>query len=288
MTDGRPWPAPAKLNLFLSVTGRLPDGYHSLQTVFQLVDLCDELDYCVTANGRIERGADPAEVAADTDLCVQAARRLREVAARPDLGVRIRLHKRIALGGGLGGGSSDAATTLVALDRLWQLHLGSERLAAIARELGADVPLFVAGHSAWAEGAGERLTAISLPSAWYAIIYPGVGVATRDVFQAPELTRNSPAVTLRDFLAWSSTGTVPRNDLTAVVAARHPGVRRALAWLGERAAARLTGSGACVFAAFDSEAAAAAALADLPAAWQGIVARGLDRSPLLDRRAAEG
>lgn len=288
MTDGGPWPAPAKLNLFLSVTGRRSDGYHNLQTVFQLVDLCDELDYRVTEDGQIERGTEPAEVAAETDLCVQAARRLREVAGRAELGVQIRLRKRIPLGGGLGGGSSDAATTLVALDCLWQLNLGAERLATVARELGADVPLFVGGHSAWAEGIGERLRPLSLGSGWYAIVYPGVGMATRDVFQAPELTRNSPAVTLRDFLAWSSAGTMPRNDLTAVVAARHPGVHRALAWLGERAAARLTGSGACVFAAFDTEPAAAAALAGLPAAWQGIVARGLDRSPLLDRRAAEG
>jgi 4-diphosphocytidyl-2-C-methyl-D-erythritol kinase len=283
-----PWPAPAKLNLFLSVRGRRPDGYHELQTVFQLIDLGDELGFEPSRDGRIERIEGPAGIAPESDLTVRAARLLREHSGRAELGARIRLRKRIPVGGGLGGGSSDAATTLVALDRLWGLSLGPDSLMALARVLGADVPVFVAGHSAWAEGIGERLTPLALPPAWYAIVYPGSGISTAEVFQAPELTRNSEAVTLSDFLAWTSVGTVPRNDLAPIVAARHAGVRAALAFLGQRASARLTGSGSCVFAAFGDEAQAGAALAGLPATWQSFIARGLDRSPLVARRAAEG
>jgi 4-diphosphocytidyl-2-C-methyl-D-erythritol kinase len=281
------WPAPAKLNLFLHITGRRADGYHELQTVFQLLDLSDTLEFIATQDGIISRDSGAASVRAEDDLAVRAAQALRDAAGRSDLGVRIAVRKRIPVGGGLGGASSDAATTLMALDRLWRLDLGPERLAELAPALGADVALFVRGRSAWAEGIGERLTPIALPPSWFAIIYPGVPVLTREMFQAPELTRNSPVVTLSDFLAWQDSGRVPRNDLAAAVVARYPAVRRALDWLAAHGAARLTGSGACAYIAVATQAAAQAALVGLPGDWQGFVARGLDDSPLIARRAAE-
>ena len=288
MSASRAWPAPAKLNLFLSVSGRRPDGLHELQTVYQLIELSDQLDFSPSADGVIARTSDIQGVAVADDLTLRAAAALRAAASRPELGVRIRLEKRIPLGSGLGGGSSDAATTLVALDRLWRLGLGIERLSAIGLGLGADVPVFVRGQSAFASGVGEALTPLALPERWYAIVYPGSGTSTREVFQATELTRNSPIVTLRDFLAWQVRGVIPRNDLEPVVVARYPAVRRALAWLGGRGEARLTGSGASVFAAYATRPAAAAALDGLPGEWQGFVARGADHSPLIARRAAEG
>ena len=281
------WPAPAKLNLFLRVTGRRADGYHELQTAYQLLDLSDTLEFIATDDGIISRDSGAATVAAEDDLAVRAAQALRAAAGSPALGVRIAVRKRIPIGGGLGGGSSDAATTLVALDRLWRLNFGVERLADLGLALGADVPLFVRGHSAWATGIGEQLEPIKLPASWYAIVWPGVAVSTREVFQAPELTRNSPVVKLSDFLGWQDSGQVPRNDLTAAVIARYPAVRRALEWLSARGVARLTGSGACVFMAAATQAVAQAAVSGLPGDWQGFVARGLDDSPLIARRAAE-
>jgi 4-diphosphocytidyl-2-C-methyl-D-erythritol kinase len=280
------WPAPAKLNLFLQVVGRRADGYHELQTLFQLVELADELSFSATENGQIRRLAGAAAVPADQDLVVRAARVLRAFAGRPELGVDIRVTKRIPIGGGLGGGSSDAATTLVALNCLWRLNLDLTQLASLGVRLGADVPLFIHGRSAWAEGVGERLTPVTLKDAWYAIVYPGAPASTAEAFQAPELTRNSPVVTLRDFLAGQD-GTRLGNALEPVVAARHEGVRRALSWLKARGEAHLTGSGSCVFCAFPARAAAEAALVGLPASWSGVVARGIDTSPLVARRAAE-
>jgi 4-diphosphocytidyl-2-C-methyl-D-erythritol kinase len=287
MTASGGWPAPAKLNLFLHVTGRRPDGYHELQTAYQLLDLSDTLEFITSEDGIISRDSGARTVAAEDDLAVRAAQALRAAAGRSELGARIAVRKRIPIGGGLGGASSDAATALVALNRLWRLHLGSDRLAELGLDLGADVPLFVHGRSAWAEGIGERLRPVSLAPSWFAIVYPGIEVLTREVFQAPELTRNSPVVTLSDFLAWQDSGRVPRNDLTAVVVARYPAVRRALDWLSAHGAARLTGSGACVYVAVPTQAAAQAALIGLPGDWQGFVARGLDDSPLIARRAAE-
>jgi 4-diphosphocytidyl-2-C-methyl-D-erythritol kinase len=281
------WPAPAKLNLFLHVTGRRADGYHELQTAFQLLDLADTLEFIATEDGMISRDSGAATVKAEDDLAVRAAHALRAAAGRADLGVRIAVRKRIPIGGGLGGASSDAATSLVALNRLWRLELTHDRLAELGLGLGADVPLFVRGRSAWAEGIGERLTPIALAPSWFAIVYPGIPVLTREVFQAPELTRNSPVVKLSDFLAWQDSGRVPRNDLAAAVVARYPAVRRALDWLAARGAARLTVSGACAFIAVPTQAAAQAALIGLPGDWQGFVARGLDDSPLIARRAAE-
>jgi 4-diphosphocytidyl-2-C-methyl-D-erythritol kinase len=279
--SGAAWPAPAKLNLFLHVTGRRDDGYHELQTLFQLIDLADELSFVPRADGVIHRVAGPAEVPAAEDLCLRAARRLRE-ASGSATGVDIRLDKRIPIQGGLGGGSSDAATTLVALNEIWGLHLPAAALAEIGLGLGADVPLFVHGRSAWGEGIGEVLTPLELPEKHFAIVFPGVGIATAEVFQAPELTRKTPKTTIRGFLRAGG-----HNDCEPVVAGRSPEVRRALAWLGEKGDARLTGTGSSVFAAFADRAAAQAALAGLPPGWRGFVARGLDRSPLQERLAAE-
>ncbi len=280
MTTGE-WPAPAKLNLFLHVVGRRPDGFHEIQTVFQLIDLCDRLSFRLRADGGIGRPEGPAEIPESGDLCLRAARRL-QAAGGAQSGVEIRLTKRIPVQGGLGGGSSDAATTLVALNELWGLRWDVERLASLGRELGADVPLFVRGHSAWAEGVGDVLTPMDLPPRYFAIIHPGVGVRTAEVFQAAELTRNSPRTTIRGFLQAGA-----RNDCEPVACGLNPAVAQALGWLAARADARLTGTGSCVFAAFGARAAAEAALAGLPAGWSGLVARGLDRSPLQDRLAAE-
>lgn len=271
----RNWPAPAKLNLMLHVTGRRGDGYHELQTVFQLVDLCDELAFDVDTSGRIGRLEGPVAVPPSTDLAVRAALALRAAIRRPELGARIRVRKRIPLGGGLGGGSSDAATTLVALNEMWGSGLNVDELAAIGLELGADVPVFVRGVNAWAEGIGERLTPLELPPRWFVIIHPGVSVPTSVVFQAPELTRNSPLITIRAFL--DSGG---RNDCEPVVRRRFPAVAAALDWLSRFAPARLTGTGACVFAAFERVEEAERVAARVPDTWRSFVARGLDRSPL--------
>lgn len=275
------WPAPAKLNLFLHVVGRRPDGYHELQTVFQLVDLCDQLFIEPCGSGEIRRLEGPATVPEADDLCLRAARQLQDVGC-VRAGARLRLIKRIPVQGGLGGGSSDAATTLVALNSLWDLHFEPERLAAIGQQLGADVPLFIQGLSAWGEGIGERLTPLELPERHFAIVYPGVGVRTVDMFHAIELTRDSPKTTIRGFLQAGG-----HNDFEPVVSRRYPEIARALAWLSTRGDARLTGTGSCVFAAFATQGAAEAALAELPPEWSGFVARGLNRSPLQERLAAE-
>lgn len=271
------WPAPAKLNLMLHIVGRRSDGYHELQTVFQLLDWCDTLEITVLESAAIERAAGPAEVPEAADLTVRAARALQERSGTT-LGARIATTKRIPLGGGLGGGSSDAATTLVALNHLWATGLTIDELAALGLELGADVPVFVHGSSAWAEGLGERLTPISLPERWFVVVHPGVSVATREIFQAPELTRNSPITTIRGF--FDSGG---RNDCEPVVRARFPQVAEALDWLARFAPSRLTGTGACVFASFKSAAEAERVAARVPDRWTSFVARGLAESPLQDQ-----
>ncbi len=276
----RPWPAPAKLNLFLHILGRRADGYHELQTAFQFVDLCDELVFEPRPDGRIVRAEGPDEVPASADLSVRAAERLRARSGL-SLGVTLRLRKRIPLQGGLGGGSSDAATTLVALNQLWKLGLPTQELARIGLELGADVPVFVQGHAAWAEGVGERLLPIDPPESVYLILRPGCAVSTAELFQAPELTRNSPAITIRAFL--KSGG---RNDCESLVRSRFPEVAAALDWLGRFAPARLTGTGSCIFASFADAGQAQAVASQVPARWQGFVVQGRNRSPLLDRLAA--
>jgi 4-diphosphocytidyl-2-C-methyl-D-erythritol kinase len=279
------WPAPAKLNLFLHVTGRRADGYHLLQTIFQLLDLGDQLAFEVTDDGRVQRVDDaasrpPEGVPPDDDLCVRAARAL-QAATGTRQGVRIRVRKRIPLGGGLGGGSSDAATTLRVLDRLWGTAAGLDDLSRIGVQLGADVPVFIHGRSAWAEGIGERLTPLALPDQWFVVLHPGVSVPTRDIFQAPELTRNSPLITIPAPL-----GPAGRNDCEPVVRSRFPPVADALDWLAQHAPARLTGTGACVFAGFPSVALAERVAAQVPDAWQAWVARGVSISPLEAELAA--
>jgi len=274
------WPAPAKLNLFLHVVGRRPDGYHQLQTLFQLLDLADTVSVALREDGSIVRAAASYGVPAEEDLAVRAARALQSATGTPR-GASLRVTKRIPLGGGLGGGSSDAATVLVALNSLWGCGLSLEELAALGLPLGADVPVFVQGSSAWAEGVGEQLTPVELPEAWYVIIHPGVAVSTRGIFQSPELTRNSPLLTIRAF--FDSGG---RNDCEPVVRAMFPAVAEALEWLGRFAPARLTGSGACVFAACASAIDAERLAARVPDRWTSYVARGLNRSPLHAQLAA--
>lgn len=275
------WPAPAKLNLFLHVTHRYSDGYHALQTVFQLIDRCDRIGLSPRADGRIERRTAFAQVDPEQDLTVRAARALQRHTGVA-LGADIHLVKQIPLGGGLGGGSSDAATVLLGLNALWDTRLGLEELSRLGLALGADVPVFVHGASAWAEGRGERLTALELPQRWYLVVHPGVAVGTAEIFQAPELTRNSPVITIRDF----SPDRVG-NVCEPVVRARYPAVGEALEWLsrqpgafGRAAQARMSGTGSCVFAAFDTPEQAERVAARVPDRWSSFVARGLNRSPL--------
>lgn len=277
---GAPWPAPAKINLFLHVIGRRADGYHLLQTVFQFLEFSDELLFSVRRDRRIVRVCDYDGIQEDDDLAVQAARALQRAARRP-LGVDIEVRKRIPVGGGLGGGSSDAATTLVALNALWGLHLDAATLGRIALGLGADVPVFVGGHAAWAEGVGESLAAVDPPEKWYLVVNPGCRIATAEIFHHPDLTRNSPPITIRDFLSGAGV-----NDCEPVVRKLHEQVGFALDWLRSRGDARMSGTGSCLFLPFQSEQAARAVCAELPDAWDGFVARGRNRSPLLDRLAA--
>jgi 4-diphosphocytidyl-2-C-methyl-D-erythritol kinase len=279
MSGATRWPAPAKLNLFLHVTGRRTDGYHDLQTLFQLIDLADDIDIQVRADGLVERPRGPEGVPAESDLVVRAARAL-QAATRSRLGATLSVTKRIPMGGGLGGGSSDAATVLVALNKMWECDLNDEELAAIGVELGADIPVFVHGRSAWAEGRGEQLTPVDLPRTWFVLIHPGVHVPTATVFQAPELTRNSPPITMGGF--FQSGG---RNDFEPVVRMRYPEVARALDWLGHFAPARLTGTGACIFAPCAAQDEAQDIVTRVPAPWRGMVARGMNVSPLLALRA---
>ncbi|HEX5339424.1 MAG TPA: 4-(cytidine 5'-diphospho)-2-C-methyl-D-erythritol kinase [Gammaproteobacteria bacterium] len=283
----RDWPAPAKLNLFLHITGRRADGYHTLQTVFQFLDYGDVLDFRLRDDGVIARPSGPTGIAAGEDLATRAAQRLREVAGLR-AGADIHLRKQLPVQAGLGGGSSDAATTLVALNRLWGAGLSVDALAALALELGADVPVFVRGQAAWAEGVGERLTPLDdLPEPWFLVLQPACEVSTRELFQAPELTRNSPPITIAGFRAGEG-----RNDFEPVIRSRYPEVTAALDWLAGQGSGgghrgRLTGSGACVFAQFPREADAQAAKAALPEGWQAFIARGCNRSPLWHRLAAE-
>jgi 4-diphosphocytidyl-2-C-methyl-D-erythritol kinase len=275
---GPEYPAPAKLNLFLHVLGRRDDGYHVLQSVFTLVDLCDRIRLAVRPDGAITRVSDLAGVPAERDLVVRAARLLKE-ATGTRLGVDIEVEKHIPMGGGLGGGSSDAATVLMALDRLWNTRLGADALRTLALPLGADVPFFIFGQSAWAEGIGDRLQPVEVPVRWYAILAPAVVVPTEAVYADPELTRDTEALKMEDFSAQPQS---PRfhNDLEAVVTARYPLVRAHLEWLRARAPAAMTGSGGCVFAGFESREAAQRVIGELPASMTGFVARGLTHHPL--------
>lgn len=276
-----PWPAPGKLNLFLHVVGRRADGYHLLQTAFQFIDLWDSLRFFRRPGGLVERLDAVPGVAAEDDLTVRAARLLTTEAARlgrPVPGVAIGLDKRLPMGGGVGGGSADAATVLVALNELWGLGLSVEALADLGVRLGADVPVFVHGRAAWAEGVGERLVPVDFPEPVYLLVRPDVAVGTAEIFKAPELTRDSPVTTIAGFLQ-----TGGRNDCEPVVRARYPRVAAALDWLGRFGPARLTGTGSCVFVPMADVGSAEALLAQVPQEWQAWVTRGMNRSPLLER-----
>lgn len=277
------WPAPAKLHLFLHITGRRADGYHELQTVFRLLDWGDAVFLRPRLDGRIGRiGAPSAGVDEAGDLTVRAAKML-QTAFNVRSGVDIGIEKRIPMGGGFGGGSSDAATTLVALNRLWRLGLGEDQLAALGQTLGADVPVFVRGFNAWAEGIGERLQPLELPPAWYLLASPGVHAATAELFQAADLTRDAPPATIAGFLS----GTALGNAFEPVLRRREPAVEALFAALSSIGRPRLTGSGSGCFVQFADRHSAQRALAALPAGllssgttvW---LARGADRSPLLD------
>lgn len=277
-----PWPAPGKLNLFLHIVGRRADGYHELQTAFQFIDLWDSIRFYQRPAGVIERlGAIPG-VPPEDDLTVRAAHRLAKAAGEHGVslmqGVAIDVEKRLPVGGGVGGGSSDAATVLTALNQLWGTGFDEARLAALGLELGADVPVFVHARAAWAEGVGERLVPVDFAEPVYVVLRPDVAISTAEVFKAPELTRDSPVLTITGFLQAGG-----RNDCEPVVRKRYPVVAGALDWLGRFGPARLTGTGSCVFAPMPDAAQADAVLAAKPAGWQGWATRGLNRSPLAAR-----
>ena len=275
------WPAPAKLNLMLRIVGRRPDGYHLLQTVFQFLDHSDKLWFTLREDGVIAREGEVSGVSSDADLTVRAARLLQQV-TKTRQGATIRIIKNLPMGGGLGGGSSDAATVLVALNHYWQTGLSFAELAELGLTLGADVPVFVHGQAAWAEGVGERLTPVELAEPWFVVLKPACHVATGVVFSDPELTRNSPLSTIAHFMKGAG-----GNDCEAVVYRRYPEVAAAAAGLAQHGTARLTGTGACVFTAFPDMAQARRVLAQLSSRWAGLVARGCNRSPLHERLARE-
>jgi len=268
------WLAPAKLNLFLHITGRRADGYHTLQTVFQFLDIADQIRLKVTSSPAIHRVTPLENVTPDQDLTVRAARLLQAEASVMQ-GVQISVEKCMPMGGGLGGGSSDAATVLVALNQLWDIGFPEDRLAEIGLRLGADVPVFVRGRAAWAEGVGEQLVPITPPEPWYLVLIPPVTVSTAEIFSAPELTRHTPPIRIPDFLSGAG-----GNDCEAVVRGRYPVVGQYLDWLSQFGRARLTGTGACVFVDFPVREDAQHALQQLPDGWRGFVAQGRNRSPL--------
>lgn len=272
------YPAPAKLNLMLRVVGRRVDGYHLLQTVFRFIDYGDALRFRLRSDGVIARVNAIPGVPAESDLCVRAARLL-QTHTGCALGIDIELEKRLPMGGGLGGGSSDAATTLLVLNRLWNTAVPRDQLIDLAEKLGADVPVFVFGQNAFAEGIGERLQALTLTPAWYVVLCPPVMVSTPSVFTHPDLKRDSEKITIQGFFKALAEGALV-NDLQAVVVRDYPPVARCLAWLSQHGPALMTGSGACVFAAFESETAAQQVFAQRPRDMQGFVARGLEHHPL--------
>ena len=263
--------SPAKLNLFLHVTGRRPDGYHSLQTVFQLLNWGDDMRFEWRESPDITLSGDTDDIAPEDNLILRAARLI----APSDQGAHIHVRKRIPRGGGLGGGSSNAATTLLALNRLWELGLNLDTLLRLGEPMGADVPVFIQGQSAWAEGIGEELAPVSLPKRWFVVAQPDCMVSTAEIFAHPELTRQTPPITVQAFFSGAG-----HNDLQPVVESRYPEVQRAVEWLKEHSPdARMTGSGACVFASLESEQEAHDIAAQAPAGLAVIVAEGLERLP---------
>jgi 4-diphosphocytidyl-2-C-methyl-D-erythritol kinase len=268
--------SPAKLNLFLHVTGRRPDGYHTLQTLFQLLDFGDRVRVEVSADNRLELSCPGLDLPVEENLALRAAERLRD-ATGCRLGASIHIEKQIPAGGGLGGGSSNAATVLLALNRLWALALSAADLAGIGLALGADVPVFVHGHSAWAEGVGERLTPVEIPRRYYLVVAPDCTVSTAEVFSRRELTRNTSPITIATFFAEGG-----QNDCENVVRKLHPEVDKTLNWLEKFGPARLTGTGACAYLTFASRDQAREIQSQLPASRNSFIAGGLDRSPVLD------
>lgn len=269
------WPAPAKINLMLRITGQRADGYHLLQTVFQLTDLCDWITFHPLDNAQIKLHSPIPGVPEETDLTVRAAKLLQQECGA-EQGVCIEVDKNLPMGGGLGGGSSDAATTLVVLNQLWKLGLSTQKLMQLGLSLGADVPIFIYGYTAWAEGVGEKLEQIELPEKWLVIIKPDCHVDTKEIFSVKDLTRNSKSIRMADFLSGQH-----QNDCVDVVRKLYQPVEKALVDLAVFSEARLTGTGACVFAQFDSEKLARDAYESLQAKWQVYLSKGLNRSPLL-------
>lgn len=270
-------PCPAKLNLFLLITGRRSDGYHNVQTLFQLLDYGDDLQIEVDPSGTITLAPEFPGIPAEQNLVVRAAKLLQNQTGCT-LGARLQLTKRLPMGGGIGGGSSDAATALVGLNHLWQTGLGEDELADLGRQLGADVPVFVRGKSAWAEGVGEQLTPLELPEKWYVVLAPDCSISTREIFSNEGLTRNSIGITVRAFLEEGG-----KNDCQMVVEKLFPQVKDAVDWLGRLGPAQMTGTGACVFAPFTTEAEAREVFAKRPIQLNGFVAKGVNESPLHQR-----
>ena len=269
------WPSPAKLNLFLHITGRRSNGYHELQTVFQFLNYCDTLSFEPTFEPNIQLLTRVEGVAYDDNLIVRAAKALQQYAGVTK-GALISLEKRLPMGGGLGGGSSNAATTLVALNQLWSCQLSNDELATIGLKLGADVPVFIHGYAAWAEGVGEKLSPISPPEPWYAVIIPPCHVSTREIFATTELTRDCEPITISRFLSGEG-----RNVCEEIVKEHYPAVSESLSWLAQYGQARMTGTGACVFVDVNSQRQAQEIINGLPESWQGFVAKGCNRSPLI-------
>ena len=267
-------PAPAKLNLFLHVTGQRDDGYHTLQTLFQFLDYGDTLHFSSRSDGKIALLSDLPGVDAEDNLIVRAARLLKEASSTP-LGADIKLDKILPMGGGIGGGSSDAATTLLGLNHLWQTGLSIDQLAELGIRLGADVPVFVRGHAAWAEGVGEQLTPVELEEPWFLVVAPDCPVSTAEIFSDERLTRNSSPITLAAFVAGGG-----RNDCLPVVTTRYPEIRNTLILLNKYCEAKMTGTGSCLFGAFPNEREADKVRARLPATLRSFVARGCNVSPL--------
>lgn len=268
-------PAPAKLNLFLHITGRRADGYHLLQTLFQFLDYSDEISLQVRSDGRITRSEGSPLVPENDDLVVKAACLLQKETACK-LGVDIKLNKKLPIGGGLGGGSSDAATVLLGLNKLWSCQLSLSALAALGLRLGADIPVFVQGHAAWAEGVGEVLDPVMIPEKWYFVLHPNVHVPTAEVFSSKGLTRNCKPIRIAAFLAGQTI-----NVFEPVVRKKYPEIAKAFEWLGGKA--KLTGSGACLFAEFDDKTSAQEIEKNLPKQWSGFIAKGQCVSPLHEK-----
>ena len=268
--------SPAKLNLFLHITGRRPDGYHTLQTAFQLLDWGDSMQFTPNNTGEIELSMPDLGITTEENLIIRAARMLQPATGSTALGVDITVDKQIPAGGGLGGGSSNAATTLLVLNQMWDLNHSTEELQLMGAKLGADVPVFVAGSSAWAEGIGEILTPLGLPQYWYLIIQPGCHVSTAKIFSCEQLTRDTSPITLAAFFRGDS-----RNDCQEIVRNLYPEVDNTLKWLNKFGEAKLTGTGACVFASFETKVEVDAVMRQLPKSWVGFVARGINKSPVL-------